>query len=101
MEKAPSDFVFSSEQYVSEVSSADDDDPDKTDKSESSNTDSRSHFSAAEVKKEQELVREETLAVRRIKIAVLIAILLSGIGGTIVTYYLVRQSEQDSFLDEV
>jgi uncharacterized membrane protein len=47
------------------------------------------------------LVREETIAVRRIKIAVFFAILMTGISGTFLTSYFVKQSEQQYFSDEV
>jgi hypothetical protein len=57
--------------------------------------------STASIASREELVREETLAVRRSKIAVFFSIILAGIGGTVVTYYLVKQAEQKKFNQEV
>jgi phosphotransferase system glucose/maltose/N-acetylglucosamine-specific IIC component len=51
--------------------------------------------------RQEELVREETLAVKRSKIAVFFSIILAGIGGAVITYYLVKQAEQKKFNQEV
>jgi hypothetical protein len=58
-------------------------------------------ISAATARTEEKLVREETIAVRRTKIAVFFAILMTGFGGTFITFYFVKQSEQQDFSDEV
>jgi hypothetical protein len=57
--------------------------------------------STVSIASREELVQEETLAVIRSKIAVFFSIILAGIGGTAVTYYLVKQAEQDAFNQEV
>jgi hypothetical protein len=57
--------------------------------------------SATSIASREELVREETLAVKRSKIAVFFSIILAGIGGTVITYYLVKQAEQKQFNQEV
>jgi hypothetical protein len=58
-------------------------------------------ISAATAKTEVELVREESIAVKRTKIAAIFVILMAGLGGTLITYYIVKQSEQQDFSDEV
>jgi hypothetical protein len=63
---------------------------------------SRTPFeSATSNARQEELVREETLAIKRSKIAVFFSIILAGIGGTVITYYLIKQAEQNKFNQEV
>jgi predicted MFS family arabinose efflux permease len=52
-------------------------------------------------KEQEELVREESIAVRRTKYAVFLMIFLAGVGGTFVTYSMVKQSEYQDFSDDV
>jgi hypothetical protein len=54
-----------------------------------------------DTKMEHELVREESIAVRRTKFTVFLMIFLAGVGGTFVTYYMVKQSEYQDFSDDV
>jgi hypothetical protein len=77
------------------------DDISNEDRSATTNYSQEPFESTVSIASREELVREETLAVRRSKIAVFFSIILAGIGGTVVTYYLVKQAEQDAFNHEV